>query len=119
MVKEERSAISGLGPTVLSLLMVAAGLATPSIVGEFHRLFLGFGAELPWLTRAVLSFRIPVFVILLLCLIAQVVSLLALLNRRTPEARRLFYRIAKANLGIFVLLIVAMYVPMIKLGSPV
>lgn len=122
MVTDERSAVSGSSlavAAVLSIVMVGAGLAAPSLIGEFQRLFRDFGAELPWLTRAILSFRLPALLILLLCLSAQVISLIVLLNRRTPDARRLFYRIFKINVGLFVLLIVAMYVPMFKLGSPV
>jgi len=122
MVTDERSAVSGPGlgiAVALSVVMVVAGLKVPSLIGQFERLFLDFGAKLPWLTHTILSFRLPVFLILLLCLAAQVASLVALFNKRTSDARRLFYRIVVANAGVFVLLIVAMYLPMFKLGPVV
>lgn len=122
MVTDERSAVSGSSlaiATVSSIVMGGAGLAAPSLIGEFQRLFLGFGAELPWLTRTVLSFRLPILVLLLCCLVAQVIALIVLLNKRTPDARRFFYRTVRTNVVFFVLLIVALYMPMFKLGAPV
>jgi type II secretory pathway component PulF len=122
MVEEDRSAVSGSGvaiAVVLSVAMVMSGLAAPSTIGEFDRLFRGFGAELPWLTGTVLSFRIPILGVLLLSLMGQVVLLILLANRRTRDARRHFYRVTMANLAFFAVLVVAMYLPMFKLGAPV
>jgi len=68
MVTDERSAVSGSSlaiAAVLSVVMVGAGLAAPALIDEFQRLFRDFGGELPWLTRFILSFRLPVLAILL------------------------------------------------------
>lgn len=122
MIRDESSAVTRPGvvrPIALSLVMVVAGLAAPSTIGQFNSLFRGFGAEVPWLTSTVISFRVPICVALLLCLLAQVVLLIVLMGKRTADSRRLFYRMTVTNLLFFAVLIVAMYLPVFSIGAPV
>lgn len=122
MVKDRTAdvgAVSLVFATALCVAMVLFGLSFRSIVLEFKSLFLGFGADLPPLTAAVISYTIPIWLALVVCLAGQVAMLVGLVNSRTIKSRDIFYRFVGFNALFIVVLIVSMYLPIFKLGAVV
>ena len=116
-------------PQVRLVGIIAAALTTVPVVllasrfletvAEFEALFQGFGADLPGLTRFILSHPLAVAVVFRLCVATQVVLLILLVVKRTFAARRAFWLLAVVTLSTTLLLIAAFYLPIFRLGSVV
>jgi hypothetical protein len=73
----------------------------------------------PGLTRFILAHSLPIAVGLSLCTALQVAALILLIVNRTFAARRVFWWTAVLTLGATVTFVVALYLPIFRLGSAV
>jgi type II secretory pathway component PulF len=114
-------------PGVVSYILVASmtvwigcfAIGFGVVVPQFASLFAGFGADLPRLTQFVLSARIPIWALLLLACLMQLGLLIYLVSARTFAARRLTLITSGLNIAGQLVLVVAMYAPIFKLGAVV
>lgn len=89
------------------------------VVPQFASLFAGFGADLPRLTQFVLNTRMPIWALLFLGFLVQLGLLIRLLSARTFAARRLTLTTSGFNIAGQLVLLIAMYAPIFKLGAVV
>jgi hypothetical protein len=100
---------------------VMAGWRAPPTIGGFEELFKGFGADLPGLTRFVLDTRYGwwIFAIAAISILAWIVKRPA--TTRVEKRRQMFAVIAYAvAFGVaYGLTVVALYIPIFKLGAAI
>jgi hypothetical protein len=102
---------------LLTLLIAPPFLNWPHIAIQFSNLFIGFGAELPAVTEAVLRHTLKIDQLLRIAFTVQVTLLLALMISRSPLLRRVFFSYALASVGVVILLWAALYVPTFQMGQ--
>jgi type II secretory pathway component PulF len=106
------------GAIMLSLCAsVFVGL--PAVIEQFAALFQGFGADLPQLTKMVVAGVTPIWIVLLATVVAQLILFIVYLSARSPKVRKAFWLLAFVNLAALVTIVVAMYLPIFRLGSVV
>lgn len=92
---------------------IGFGAALP----RFAELFAAFGTDLPRLTQVVLNARILVSTLLILGFLLQLGLFIRLLSTKTFAARRLTLTTAAVNIVAQLVLIAAIYGPIIKMGT--
>jgi type II secretory pathway component PulF len=115
-------------PLRLSTVIVGALVLTfcggvfvrlPTVMGQFVDLFRGFGADLPLFTQWFISHVTLIWVTVLATLAAQLILFVVYIVDRDPRVRRVFWWMAFVNLACVATLLVAMYLPIFKLGEVV
>jgi type II secretory pathway component PulF len=111
-------------PTVIVgsiLLSICASIFVPlpSVIGQFAQLFSGFGADLPLLTRWVVAGVTFIWIAVLGTVVAQLVLFIVYISARSRKVKSAFWILAFVNLAALVTIVVAMYLPIFRLGSVV
>jgi type II secretory pathway component PulF len=113
----------GIAGIVVGILLTAPAVLLSfryvETVAQFEAVFKGFGADLPGLTRFILSHSLLIAIAFAACTVCQVVLLVLLIANRTFNARRWFWLAALVTLGATLTTIVALYLPIFKLGAPI
>jgi type II secretory pathway component PulF len=91
----------------------------PTVIGKFVDIFRGFGADLPALTQWVISHVTVIWIAVLAAFTAQLILFIVYIVDRESRVRRAFWYTAFVNLACVVTLVVAMYLPIFKLGEVV
>jgi type II secretory pathway component PulF len=107
-----------LANVVAALTVIAAGIA-PALLKNYDDLYKGFGAELPWLSRAALSGR------WIWWLLAVAAVGIAFWVGTASTGEQFGFRRMKRALGaliavfvvLFILTLIALYLPIFRLGS--
>lgn len=94
---------------------VGFGLAVP----QFKELLAGFGADVPTLTKFVINHRVSIWVLLFIASVVQLTFCVLLVAAKTMFARRAAFISLACNIAVQLILVVAMYLPIFKLGEVV
>jgi len=103
----------------LSVAHAAGAIAFLIGAEQYRSLYRGFSLEPPAITQAIVTHRALIWWLLLVLGAIQLALFLFLVARRTPSTRHWFLLVSIFNLALVVGVFVALYIPILKLGSVV
>lgn len=106
--------------TLATILTIWAGAFVgifSSALPEFADFLYAFGADVPRMTKAVLAHERSIRLLLSVLALAQLCSSIYFFLARTVVARRALYVSSAANIFAQLVLLAAVYVPVMRLGS--
>lgn len=106
----------------LSWLSVAQPVASVAFLvswAQFRDLYEGFTVTPPPISKAIIAAPQVVWWILVVLGLVQLFTFMGLVIKRTRQVRRTFVAVAVVNLAFVAGVFVALYLPIVQLGSPV